>query len=1163
MLDKAPDLKAGRSLFAGAPDGAEAWALRALARDLGARRVVFVARDAERRARVAADLAAFLPEAREIALPAWDCLPYDRSSPNREIVSERMRGFRALAALRESGDATDAAPIVVATTINALLQRIPPTAALTAAVEVKPGGRFDEAAFQAFVSVNGYTRADTVMEPGEFAIRGSIVDVFPAGAEAPARIDLFGDEVEAIRAFDPLTQRSAEAVSQLMLAPASEAPLDKAAIERFRSGYGATFGGEGLKDPLYESVSSGRRHPGMEHWLPLFHESMATIFDLLPDDAVLVLDHAADGAVEARTDAIADHFSGRAEMLSAGGDEQPYRPLPPTALYLSPEEWTQRLAERPTLALDAFLAPDGTPSAGARPILDFAEARARSDADLYLAVAGKFRDVSAAGGRAVLAASGAGARDRLKRLIAQDGGFEAIQPVETLDAALALPAGVAGALIGEIERGFETDGLAVVTEADILGERMHRRQRRRRRADAFLTEASDIAENDLVVHIDHGVGRYEGLETVTAGGVPHDCLRVVYDGGDRLFVPVENIDVLSRFGAESEGVGLDRLGGAQWQARRAKLKQRIREMAEQLIAVAAARLVKPAEKLEAPEGVYEEFAARFPFDETEDQLNAIAEVMEDMTSGRPMDRLICGDVGFGKTEVALRAALIAAMSGRQVAIVAPTTLLARQHYATFSKRFHGLPVEVRQLSRLVSAKEATATRKGLEDGTVDIVVGTHALLAKTVKLPNLGLLVVDEEQRFGVGHKERLKQLKADVHVLTLTATPIPRTLQMALAGVREMSVIATPPVDRLAVRTFVGPYDALQVKEAIQRERFRGGQAFYVAPRIRDLDTLVDRVARLVPDARAVVAHGQLAPSQLEDVMSAFYEGRYDVLISTNIVESGLDIPTANTLLVHRSDRFGLAQLYQLRGRIGRGKERGYAYLTLPEDRNVSKTALRRLEVMQTLDALGAGFTLASHDLDIRGGGNLLGDEQSGHIREVGVELYQQMLEEAVAAARAGEADADAQDAAWAPQISLGAAVLIPDGYVRELPVRLGLYRRLAALETERDLEAFAAELVDRFGPLPPEVENLLEVMSVKQLCRRAHVAKLDVGPKGAVAGFHKDDFPNPAGLVQFLTQQMGTAKLRPDNKLVFSRAWEDRSVRAKGVKRLLQSLADLAEAA
>jgi len=1153
MSDDLIQLLPGRKPFAGSPDGAEAFALREIVRRTGITRIVFVARDAERRARLENDIKVFLPAANVISLPAWDCLPYDRSSPNREIISARMRAFREMGELSEIG------PALITTTINALLQRVPPAFAFNSVIDVCVGGKFDERAFQSFVSVNGYVRSDTVMEPGEFALRGSIVDVFPSGTSVPARIDLFGDEVEAIRSFDPLSQRSEGNLDRLLLAPASEAPLDEKAIERFRAGYGATFGGEAINDPLYISISAGRRHPGMEHWLPLFHSEMSTVFEMLPRDAVIVLDHSIDEAIKSRFEAIADYFSARAETLSELPDEQPYRPLPPPRLYLTPDEWAQRLAEWPSLALEQFLGEGPVLSAKALPIIDFAEARARSDADLYLAVGTRLRKAISEQKTAILSGSGPGALDRLKRLVAQDGEFDAIQSVDTFEDALSLPPGVAAAVIAEIDRGFETDTLVLITEADIVGERINRRNRRRRRADAFLTEVSDIAEGDLVVHLEHGIGRYEGLETVTAGGAPHDCLRVIYEGGDRLFVPVENIDILSRFGSDSEGASLDRLGGAAWQARRAKAKERIREMAAQLIAVAAQRLTKPAEKLEAPEGVYEEFAAKFPFDETEDQLNAIAEVFEDMSSGRPMDRLICGDVGFGKTEVALRAALVAAMSGRQVALVAPTTLLARQHFATFSKRFHGLPVQVRQLSRLVTGKEAAATRQGMKDGTVDIVIGTHALLAGSVEIPNLGLLIVDEEQRFGVAHKERLKQLRNDVHVLTLTATPIPRTLQMALAGVREMSVIATPPVDRLAVRTFVGPYDSLQIKEAIQRERFRGGQTFFVAPRIRDLATLVERVEHLVPDAKTVVAHGQLPPSQLEDVMSAFYEGRYDVLISTNIVESGLDIPTANTLLVHRADRFGLSQLYQLRGRIGRGKERGYCYLTIPTDQIVSKTALRRLEVMQTLDSLGAGFNLASHDLDIRGGGNLLGDEQSGHIREVGVELYQQMLEEAVVAARA-QSDAQPLEEAWSPQINLGSAVLIPETYVRELNIRLGLYRRLGALETEQELEGFAAELVDRFGPLPDEVENLLEVMSVKQLCRRAHVAKLDVGPKGALASFHNDDFPNPAGLIEYLTQQMGTAKLRPDNKLVVTRAWEDRKVRAKGVRRLLMGLAKLA---
>jgi transcription-repair coupling factor (superfamily II helicase) len=562
------------------------------------------------------------------------------------------------------------------------------------------------------------------------------------------------------------------------------------------------------------------------------------------------------------------------------------------------------------------------------------------------------------------------------------------------------------------------------------------------------------------------------------------------------------------------------------------------------------------------EGAYEEFAARFPFPETEDQDKAILDSFNDMSSGKPMDRLICGDVGFGKTEVALRAAFVAAMSGTQVAVVVPTTLLARQHFRTFQARFAGLPLKVEQLSRLVNAKQAAQTKKDLAEGKIDIVVGTHSLLAKGMAFKHLGLLIIDEEQHFGVTQKERLKQLKANVHVLTLTATPIPRTLQLALAGVREMSVIATPPVDRLAVRTFVLPYDPVVVREAVLRELHRGGQCFYVAPRIQDLDEVQAQLKELVPEVKVVVAHGQMAPTRLEEVMTAFDAREFDVLLSTNIIESGLDIPSANTMIVHRSDMFGLAQLYQLRGRIGRSKLRGYAYLTLPAGKMLTETAQRRLEVMQTLDTLGAGFTLASHDLDIRGAGNLLGQEQSGHVREVGIELYQHMLEEAVAAARSGDPTVGEAKDEWTPQITIGTPVLIPEIYVADLPVRLGLYRRIAQLVDRREIDAFAAELVDRFGPLPPEVDNLLDIIAIKRLCRDAGVEKVDAGEKGASITFRGNRFANPAGLVDFLQQNAATAKLRPDQKLVIMRNWEDTRERLKGVTGILGHLARIAAA-
>jgi transcription-repair coupling factor (superfamily II helicase) len=558
-------------------------------------------------------------------------------------------------------------------------------------------------------------------------------------------------------------------------------------------------------------------------------------------------------------------------------------------------------------------------------------------------------------------------------------------------------------------------------------------------------------------------------------------------------------------------------------------------------------------------GAYEEFSARFPYPETEDQLRAIEDTLGDLGSGKSVDRLICGDVGFGKTEVALRAAFVAAMAGFQVAVVVPTTLLARQHHQTFKARFDGLPLRIGQLSRLVASADADEVRAGIAEGKIDIVIGTTALLAASIKFKSLGLLIVDEEQHFGVTQKERLKQLKANVHVLTLTATPIPRTLQMALAGVRDMSIIASPPVDRLAIRTFVLPYDPVVIREAIMRERFRGGQTFYVCPRIEDLPHLRERLTNLVPECKVAVAHGRLTPTETETVMSGFLDREYDILLATNIIESGLDIPTANTLIVHRADMFGLAQLYQLRGRVGRSKVRAYAYLTVPPDRVLTATAQKRLEVMQTLDSLGAGFQLASHDLDIRGAGNLLGEEQSGHIREVGIELYQHMLEEAVKAAREEGATALPAEE-WTPQIALGAPVLIPETYVADLGVRLGLYRRVATLVDKTEIDAFGAELIDRFGPLPREVENLLDVIAVKQLCKAAGVEKVDAGPKGAVISFRQNRFANPQKLVTYITARPGEVKLRPDHKLVYIADWSSARDRLNGVNKLLTDLKKLA---
>jgi transcription-repair coupling factor (superfamily II helicase) len=894
----------------------------------------------------------------------------------------------------------------------------------------------------------------------------------------------------------------------------------------------------------------------MEHWLPLFYGALETLFDYLPEGVLVGMDALVESALAERFAQVADAFEARDQA----DRRSQYRPLAPDALYLSPEVFAATLATRSVRRFSGLSGEPGSVAVdmGARGGRSFAAERRQDSVNLFEAAVAHARALTVTGKRVLFASWTEGSSERLGLMLTDHGlGQAALAPY--WDAARANDPRQPQRIVLPLDAGFETPDLAVIAETDILGDRLAR-PGRRRRASNFLAEASALTPGDLVVHIDHGIGRYEGLRTLEVQGAPHDCLELQYGGEAKLYLPVENIDLLTRYGSEGDGVQLDRLGGAAWQSRKARAKARLRDMAEGLIRIAAERAMRSTDALLPPHGVFEEFCARFPFEETEDQLTAIEDVLGDFASGHPMDRLICGDVGFGKTEVALRAAFVAAMSGLQVAVVAPTTLLARQHFKTFTERFQGWPIRLARLSRLTPAREAAEAREGLKRGEIEVVIGTHAVLSKQVGFSHLGLVIVDEEQHFGVKHKEKLKELRADVHMLTLTATPIPRTLQMALSGLREMSIIATPPVDRLAVRTYVTPFDPVALREALLREKFRGGQAYYVVPRISDLPDIERFLREQVPEVRFAVGHGQMAPTQLETVMSAFYDGDYDVLLSTTIVESGLDIPTANTLIIHRSDMFGLSQLYQLRGRVGRSKARAYAYLTTPSERPITLSAERRLKVLQSLDSLGAGFQLASHDLDQRGGGNLLGEEQSGHIREVGVELYQQMLEDEVAELKARGGDAPAPDRGWSPQINTGVAVLIPEAYVPDLNVRLALYRRLSDAEHASDREALAAELIDRFGPLPPEAAQLLKVVGIKGMCREANVAKIDVGPKGAVISFRNEVFGNPAGLVQHIQKNAVTWRLRPDNKVVVKGEWESPGQRLNAADMILKALSDLA---
>lgn len=1146
------------------PSGVDALLLADMAR--GGTSVAYVVSDGHRVADLEQILGFVAPDIPVLTLPAWDCLPYDRVSPSADTSARRLAALSGLIQHQKKPH-----PAIVLVTVNAMLQKMAPRDVIESlAFSAKPGNQIRMEEIAARLERNGFDRVATVREVGEFAVRGGILDVFVPGTEEPVRLDFFGDTLESIRTFDPASQRTIGQARSLDLSPMSEVTLTPDTISRFRKNYLSLFGAATRDDSLYQAVSEGRRYAGMEHWLPLFYEKLETAFDYLQGFRIVTDHNAREAAVE-RSKLVHDYFEARRNSGQTKGATQgaPYKPVSPSQLYLGGKSFDEALNavnavrltpfneqdsnDRPVATLDAHVGPRW-----AKPP---AEGGSEDRVNVFDLAVKHIAERRSKGWKVLITGWSEGSLDRLLQVL-NEHGLEKIKPISSLKEIEKLAKGEAASAVLSLEAGFETtlgtSNLAIIGEQDILGDRMVRRSKRRKRGADFISEVAGLDEGSLVVHAEHGIGRFVGLRTIEAAGAPRDCLELHYADDAKLFLPVENIDLLSRYGSDAAEAQLDKLGGGAWQMRKAKLKKRLLDMAGDLIRIAAARLVRHAPVLTAPDGLYDEFAARFPYEETEDQMNAIDSIRDDLGAGRPMDRLICGDVGFGKTEVALRAAFLAAMNGVQVAVVVPTTLLARQHFRTFSERFRGLPIRVQQASRLVGAKELNLVKKEVSEGKTDIVVGTHALLGQGITFANLGLLIIDEEQHFGVKHKERLKELKSDVHVLTLSATPIPRTLQLAMTGVRELSLITTPPVDRMAVRTFISPFDPLVIRETLMREHYRGGQSFYVCPRLADLADIQAFLQSDVPELKVAVAHGQMPAGELEDIMNAFYDGKYDVLLSTTIVESGLDVPTANTLIVHRADMFGLAQLYQLRGRVGRSKVRAFALFTLPVNKVLTTMAERRLKVLQSLDTLGAGFQLASHDLDIRGAGNLLGEEQSGHIKEVGFELYQQMLEEAVAEVKGED---DVIDTGWSPQISVGTSVMIPESYVPDLHLRMGLYRRLGELTDLNEIDGFGAEMIDRFGPLPKEVQHLLKIVYVKSLCRTANVEKLDAGPKGVVVQFRNKEFPNPAALVGYIAKQGSMAKIRPDHSVFLTRDLPTPEKRLAGAAMIMTQLAELAK--
>ncbi|MCW2236975.1 transcription-repair coupling factor [Azospirillum canadense] len=1106
----------GRRVLHGVPDGYDAWVLAELARRSPAGTVLHIAEDSRSMERLSRNLRRVATDAEILTFPAWDTLPYDRASPSARVAGRRIATLARLAQ-------PTTGPQIVVTSVGGVLRRLPPADALAdGALRLAADHPTDPESLRGWLFRNGYGPAAEARDPGDVLFGDDDLLVVDPGRAEPLRIPLPDARIDA------------------ELLPLSEVPLTEATMARFATAYLAAFGAEAEGDPLYQAVRAGRRYVGMEQWLPLFFLNTNSLFDRMPS-AVLSMDEGTEAMRDARLEQARHAFESRKRQMAASEKAglPAYRPLPPEDVFLDTAAWKDGLAGRAVVVLSGG---EGSADAGGRPVTlagDDEEDR----------VAGLRADQQR---RVLIAVDDPGRAKGFARHLRREGVDAAV--VE--DAVGEQPIAVVAL---DLDAGFQAPGLAVVTAAEVLGEVVARpsRRRSRRLVDDLQAEAAELAPGNLVVHLDHGIGLTDGLEALEATGAPHDCLRVLYRDEAKSYVPVENLDQVWPFGAASGAAPLDRLGGSVWAQRRDSVADSLRVAAATLVRTQAERAMARTDPIRPDRRAYNRFADRFPHEETPDQQTAIDAVLRDLASGRLMDWLVCADVGFGKTEVALRAAFAVAMAGRQVAVVAPTTPLSHQHLEEFQERFAGFGVAIAELARNVSPSEAKAVKEGLKSGDIRIVIGTHALLSPGVTFGDLGLLVVDEEQRLGVKQKERLKAMAAGTHVLTLTATPIPRTLQLAMAGLRDLSVIATPPLRRRPVRTEFVPFDLDAVAEALRAERTRGGQAFYVCPRIEDLDEIRARLAAMVPEFRVIEAHGKMKPDALDDAMTAFADGAGDLLLATNIVETGLNIPNANTLIVHRADRFGLAQLHQLRGRVGRAAVQGRCWLTVEDGEELSEAARTRLQVLTRLDRPGAGFELAARDLGLRGAGDLLGEEQSGNLRDVGADLFQEMLRQAVEAARAGRP----VPAILPPRVTLGQPVLIPDDYIRDSNLRLAVYRRLATLEDPEEREAFAAVIADRYGPLPETLETLMDLGALKCLSREAGVAALDIGPNGALFAFADDTGPDDDALGQ-LVERRQDLKRRPDGRLVLVAGDRGDEDFRRAVRRLLRDLVRLRKA-
>ncbi|HHA2759183.1 MULTISPECIES: transcription-repair coupling factor [Stenotrophomonas] len=1098
-----------------------AWYLSQAARAHDAPLLV-IARDNHGANQLEADLQTLLggdPALPVVAFPDWETLPYDRFSPHPDIISQRLSALHRLPALKRG---------LVIVPVQTLLQQLAPRSyVIGGSFDLKVGQRLDLEAEKRRLESAGYRNVPQVMDPGDFAVRGGLLDVFPMGADEPLRVELLDEDIDSIRAFDPESQRSLDKVEAVHMLPGREVPMDEASIARVLATLRERFDVDTRRSSLYQDLKSGLAPAGVEYYLPLFFERTATLFDYLPDGSLPVVCTGAYEAAVAFWAQTGDRYEQRRHDV-----ERPL--LPPSALYLSPELLRERLNDAPRIEVwsaDHARIADAH-ALGDQPLPPLPVAAREAPAgDALKSFLGHYP------GRVLIAADSPGRREAL---------LEVLQAAELKPPVVAdLPSFLAGdarfaIAVAPLEDGFALDDprIAVLTERQLFPERAgstRRTRRAGREPEAIIRDLGELTEGAPIVHEDHGVGRYRGLIAMDVGGMPGEFLEIEYAKGDRLYVPVAQLHLISRYsGASAETAPLHSLGGEQWSKAKRKAAEKVRDVAAELLEIQARRQARAGLALQVDRAMYEPFAAGFPFEETPDQLAAIDATLRDLASSQPMDRVVCGDVGFGKTEVAVRAAFAAASAGKQVAVLVPTTLLAEQHYRNFRDRFADYPLKVEVLSRFKTTKEIKAELEKVAAGTIDVIVGTHRLLQPDVKFKDLGMVIVDEEQRFGVRQKEALKALRANVHLLTLTATPIPRTLNMAMAGLRDLSIIATPPPNRLAVQTFITQWDNALLREAFQRELARGGQLYFLHNDVESIGRMQRELSELVPEARIGVAHGQMPERELEKVMLDFQKQRFNVLLSTTIIESGIDIPNANTIIINRADRFGLAQLHQLRGRVGRSHHRAYAYLITPDRRAITPDAEKRLEAIASMDELGAGFTLATHDLEIRGAGELLGEDQSGQMAEVGFSLYTELLERAVRSIKQGKLpDLDAGEEVRGAEVELHVPALIPEDYLPDVHTRLTLYKRISSARDSDALRELQVEMIDRFGLLPDAAKHLFAIAELKLKANTLGIRKLDLGENGGRIVFESKPNIDPIAVIQLIQKQPNLYAMEGPDKL------------------------------